>query len=374
MQFKDVIGQGAIKKRLIDSVKDSRVSHALLFSGGQGTGKLAMALAYSQYLNCRNPSDTDSCGECPSCKKYQKLIHPDLHFVYPVVKSPKFKDPVSDNFIDKWREQVLKNPYFNINIWNGNIDVENSQAQIYVTESNEIIRKLNLKTYEAEYKVMIIWMIERMNVQCSNKLLKILEEPPPKTLFILITESDEQLLATIRSRTQLVKFPSIDQESMIKALEKNPATEGKNLQGLAHLANGSYIAALDLLTPDEDTTAYFEQFTKIMRLTYKRDWMSIFDWVDEVSSTGREKQKSFLLYSMRMIRENFMLNLNQPQIVFLNGQEKSFSEKFSPFINERNILIFADELEKAYRDISQNGNPRIIFLDLSMKITKIIKA
>ncbi len=374
MQFKDVIGQGAIKKRLIDSVKDSRVSHALLFSGGQGTGKLAMALAYSQYLNCRNPSDTDSCGECPSCKKYQKLIHPDLHFVYPVVKSPKFKDPVSDNFIDKWREQVLKNPYFNINIWNGNIDVENSQAQIYVTESNEIIRKLNLKTYEAEYKVMIIWMIERMNVQCSNKLLKILEEPPPKTLFILITESDEQLLATIRSRTQLVKFPAIDQESMIKALEKNPATEGKNLQGLAHLANGSYIAALDLLTPDEDTTAYFEQFTKIMRLTYKRDWMSIFDWVDEVSSTGREKQKSFLLYSMRMIRENFMLNLNQPQIVFLNGQEKSFSEKFSPFINERNILIFADELEKAYRDISQNGNPRIIFLDLSMKITKIIKA
>lgn len=312
MQFKDVIGQGAIKKRLIDSVKDSRVSHALLFSGGQGTGKLAMALAYSQYLNCRNPSDTDSCGECPSCKKYQKLIHPDLHFVYPVVKSPKFKDPVSDNFIDKWREQVLKNPYFNINIWNGNIDVENSQAQIYVTESNEIIRKLNLKTYEAEYKVMIIWMIERMNVQCSNKLLKILEEPPPKTLFILITESDEQLLATIRSRTQLVKFPAIDQESMIKALEKNPATEGKNLQGLAHLANGSYIAALDLLTPDEDTTAYFEQFTKIMRLTYKRDWMSIFDWVDEVSSTGREKQKSFLLYSMRMIRENFMLNLNQP--------------------------------------------------------------
>lgn len=374
MQFKDVIGQGAIKKRLIDSVKDSRVSHALLFSGGQGTGKLAMALAYSQYLNCRNPSDTDSCGECPSCKKYQKLIHPDLHFVYPVVKSPKFKDPVSDNFIDKWREQVLKNPYFNINIWNGNIDVENSQAQIYVTESNEIIRKLNLKTYEAEYKVMIIWMIERMNVQCSNKLLKILEEPPPKTLFILITESDEQLLATIRSRTQLVKFPAIDQESMIKALEKNPATEGKNLQGLAHLANGSYIAALDLLTPDEDTTAYFEQFTKIMRLTYKRDWMSIFDWVDEVSSTGREKQKSFLLYSMRMIRENFMLNLNQPQIVFLNGQEKSFSEKFSPFINERNILIFADEFEKAYRDISQNGNPRIIFLDLSMKITKIIKA
>lgn len=374
MQFKDVIGQVAIKKRLIDSVKDSRVSHALLFSGSQGTGKLAMALAYSQYLNCRNPSDTDSCGECPSCKKYQKLIHPDLHFVYPVVKSPKFKDPVSDNFIDKWREQVLKNPYFNINIWNGNIDVENSQAQIYVNESNEIIRKLNLKTYEAEYKVMIIWMIERMNVQCSNKLLKILEEPPPKTLFILITESDEQLLATIRSRTQLVKFPAIDQESMIKALEKNPDTEGKNLQGLAHLANGSYIAALDLLTPDEDTTAYFEQFTKIMRLTYKRDWMSIFDWVDEVSSTGREKQKSFLLYSMRMIRENFMLNLNQPQIVFLNGQEKSFSEKFSPFINERNILIFADELEKAYRDISQNGNPRIIFLDLSMKITKIIKA
>jgi DNA polymerase III subunit delta' len=180
MQFKSVIGQNSIKKRLIDSVIENRVSHAQLFAGPEGVGKLPMAIAYAQYLNCKNRSSSDSCGECPSCKKYQKLIHPDLHFVFPVVKTPKFKDPVSDNYLDKWREKLLANPYFNLNIWFNYIDVENAQGQIYVTESSEIIRKLNLKTFEAEFKVMIIWMADRMNVQCANKLLKMIEEPPQK--------------------------------------------------------------------------------------------------------------------------------------------------------------------------------------------------
>jgi DNA polymerase-3 subunit delta' len=374
MLFNEVLGQYEIKKRLADGVNDDRVSHALLFSGPAGVGKLAMAIAYAQFINCKNRVETDSCGECPSCKKYKKLIHPDLHFVFPVVKTPKFKEPVSDNFLDKWREQVIKNPYFNIDSWNQKIDVENSQAQIFVNESSEIIRKLNLKTFEAEYKIMIVWMAERMNVQCANKLLKMIEEPPPKTLFVLITENEDQILTTIKSRTQLVKFRGIDSASIIKALESNPLAEGKNLKGLAHLANGNYISALEILTPNEQTKLFFDRFTLIMRLSYKRDWMPLFDLVDELSGWGREQQKSFLLYCTKMVRENFIMNLKEPELVFLNEQEKGFSEKFSPFINERNIVIFSDEFGKAFRDISQNGNPRVIFLDLILKIVKMIKA
>jgi DNA polymerase III subunit delta' len=374
MQFKHVVGQEAIKQRLIEAVLDERVSHAQLFAGPEGVGKLAMALAYAQYVNCKHRSATDSCGECPSCKKYQKLIHPDLHFVYPVVKTAKFKEPVSDNFLDKWRLQVIRNPYFNLNMWYKSIEVENAQGQIYVHESSEIIRKLNLKTFEAEYKVMIIWMAERMNAQCANKLLKMIEEPPPKTLFILISEDEEQIISTIRSRTQLVKFIGIEPGAMGTALQLLPEIKGKNIPGLVHLANGNYITALSLLSPDEESTFYFEQFTGIMRTSYKRDWTSMFTWVEEVSALGREKQKSFLLYCMRMLRENFIMNLKRPEIVYLTDAEKAFSDRFSPFINERNIQVFSDEFENAYRDIAQNGNPRIILLDLSLKITKMIRA
>lgn len=374
MQFNDVIGQEAIKNRLIQGVREGRVSHAQLFCGPEGVGKLALALAYAQYINCPHRTGTDSCGECPSCRKYKKLIHPDLHFVFPVVKTPKFKEAVSDHYLDKWRERVLASPYFSLNDWYKTIDVDNAQGQIYVNESNEIIRKLNLKTFEAEYKVMIIWMVERMNVQCANKLLKMIEEPPPKTLFILITEEEEQILSTILSRTQLIKFKAIDAASMTRALERHPDMAGKNLSGIVHLASGNFITAQNLMMPDEDTKFFFNQFTNIMRITYGRSWMALFDWVEEMSALGREKQKSFLLYAMRMFRENFMMNLKEPEIVYLNDNEKTFSERFSPFINERNILVFFEEFEKAWRDIAQNGNPKLVFLDLSLKITKMIKA
>lgn len=374
MQFKQVIGQHPVKKRLTDAVREERVSHAQLFCGPEGVGKLAMALAYAQYVNCKNRDEHDSCGECPSCKKMQKLVHPDLHFVFPVVKTPKFKDAVSDNFIDLWRRQVLKSPYFSLNDWYKTIDVENAQGQIYANESNEIIRKLNLKTFEGEYKVMIIWMIERMNVQCANKLLKMIEEPPPKTLFILITEEEEQLLPTIRSRTQLIKFKSIDPGSMSEALSQHPEIEGKNIEGIVHLAKGNYITARYLMSPDDDTNIFFDHFTSVMRLAYKRDWIPLFDWAEEMAGMGREKQKSFFLYALRMLRENFIMNLKNPELVFLTDQEKSFSQRFSPFINEKNIIFFFEEFEKAHRDISQNGNAKIIFLDLSLKIVKMIKA
>ncbi|MCF8357624.1 MAG: DNA polymerase III subunit delta' [Prolixibacteraceae bacterium] len=374
MQFSGVIGQAAIKKKLIDGVKEGRVSHAQLFSGPSGVGKMAMALAYAQYINCKNPSENDSCGVCASCKKYEKYIHPDLHFVFPVVKSSKFKEPVSDDYIGQWREMLSKSPYFNLPMWYSAINVANAQGHIFVHESSEIIRKLNLKTFEGDYKVMIVWMAERMNVQCANKLLKILEEPPPNTLFILITENEEALLPTIRSRVQLIKFTGIENRALAAAIGEIPESEGKDISGLVHLARGSYLKARELIFPDEDTGLYFEKFTDIMRLAYKRDWLALFKWADEMAATGREKQKNFLTYSMRMLRENFIKNLKRPEIVFLDDEENGFSEKFSPFINERNIQFFFTEFEKAYRDIAQNGNPRVIFLDLSLKISKMIRA
>ncbi len=374
MQFNKVIGQDDIKKRLIEGVKENRVSHAQLFSGPEGVGKLAMAIAYAQFINCPNKTENDACGSCNSCKKYEKLIHPDLHFVYPVVKTKGIKEPVSDHFISEWRQQVGKNPYFNLTDWFNSLNVENAQGQIYVHESNEIIKKLNLKTFEADYKVMIVWMAERMNVQCANKLLKMIEEPPPKTVFILITENEEHILTTIRSRTQLVKFGSINNQALHEAINQHPKSEGKNLDGILHLANGNYISALELLEHDVDKKYFFEKFTEIMRVSYKRDWMAMFSWVEEVSGIGREKQKSLILYSTRMLRENFIKNLNNSELVYLTDEENGFSERFSPFINERNILIFSDEFEKAFRDIAQNGNAKIIFLDLALKIVKMIRA
>lgn len=374
MQFNDVIGQHAIKKRLIESVSQNRLSHALLFSGDQGVGKLAMALAFAQYINCPNRTETDSCGECPSCKKSKKLIHPDIHYVFPVVKSDSSKAPVSNEFIAQWRERVLQNPYFNINDWFSHIKVNNAQGMIYVNESKNIIDTLNLKTFEAEYKIMIIWMAERMNIECANKLLKMIEEPPPKTLLILITEAQEQILPTILSRTQIIPFPSIDKQSMAKAIADLPQSQGQNIDGIVHQSKGNFIHALNLLVPDEMKTFCFEQFTSLMRLTYKRDWEKMFEWVEKIAAIGRENQKIFLQYCLRMIRENFVKNLNSPELVFLNDDEKAFSDNFSPFINERNILLFYTELENAYRDISYNGYSRVVLLDLVIKISKFIKA
>jgi len=218
MFFKDVIGQEEVKKRLIRSVTDERISHAQLFSGPEGTGKLALAIAYAQYISCHNRTETDSCGTCPSCHKYQKLAHPDLHFVFPVFNSPKIKNPVSDDFLKEWRELIHKNPYFNLGQWLSFIDAGNAQGLIYERESDSIYKKLNLKSFEAEFKVMIIWLPEKMHISCSNKLLKLIEEPPNKTLFLLVTENEEAVISTIRSRAQLVKIPFIDAASIKNAL------------------------------------------------------------------------------------------------------------------------------------------------------------
>ncbi|HAH24243.1 MAG TPA: DNA polymerase III subunit delta' [Prolixibacteraceae bacterium] len=373
MFFKEVIGQSATKERLIQSVQRERVSHAQLFAGPEGTGKLALAIAYAQYVACTNRQASDSCGECPSCKKFRKLIHPDLHFVFPVIKTKKFDKPVSDNFIEEWRQMIGQNPYFTSAQWFDRIGVENAQGLIYAHQSEEIIRKLNLKSYESEYKVMIIWLPEKMHVSCANKLLKMIEEPPMKTLFVLITENEEDIISTIRSRCQLITIPPIEAASLEKAIAEVPEAEGLNIKNIVHLAKGSYSKALELLQPDEQTQFNLERFKELMRSAYGRKFTDLFKWVDQLSGIGREKQKSLLNYCLVILRENFIYNLKNKNLSFMNEQEVDFSKRFSPFINERNIIELTEVFETAFNHIGMNGNPKIIFTDVAFKITKLIR-
>ena len=373
MFFKDVIGQEEVKKRLIRSVTDERISHAQLFSGPEGVGKLALAIAYAQYISCHNRTETDSCGTCPSCHKYQKLAHPDLHFVFPVFNSPKTKNPVSDDFLKEWRELVHKNPYFNLGQWLSFIDAGNAQGLIYERESDTIYKKLNLKSFEAEFKVMIIWLPEKMHISCSNKLLKLIEEPPNKTLFLLVTENEEAVISTIRSRAQLVKIPFIDTPSIKNALSAIDGIDNNLIDDAAHLANGNYIKALEYLNPGEDSRYYFQKFQEMMRFAYKREVLELIKWADEMATIGREKQKSFFNFSLRLVREYFMMNIKKSSLVYLNQEEKEWGKRFAPFINERNIIPFSKEFELGIKHISMNGNPRIIFMDTALRMVRLIK-
>ena len=375
MLFKDIVGQQHVKQRLIQTVKDNRIAHAQLFLGPEGSGNLALAIAYAQYINCANPTDSDSCGICPSCSKYQKIIHPDLHFVFPVATTKSItKEPVSDDFIKQWRALLLDNPYFNLLQWYECIDVENKQGIISKNESQEIIRKLNLKTFEADYKVVIIWMPERMNGVAANKLLKMLEEPPEKTLFLMITENTGMMLQTILSRTQLIKIQKIDSDDLLVYLkEHHNYYPEQQLRDAVHLADGNFVKALQVLKSDEDNSFNLDRFVNLMRLCWTKDVLGLMQWCDSMIGIGRERQKNFMGYTLRMIRENFIMNCQVPQLALLTEKESDFSSKFFPYINESNVYQMVEEINKAQYHIEANGSDKLIFLDMSLKLIKMIK-
>lgn len=370
MQFSQVIGQEHDKQDLRELVQHNRISHALLFAAPEGAGALPLAIAFAQYINCENRTETDSCGVCASCVKYAKLQHPDLHFAFPVVTNSSVKStPVSDNFIAQWRESVLKQPYLNLDLWLETISDDNKQGSIQKEESKEILRKLNLKTYEAEYKVMIIWMAEKMNETCANKLLKILEEPPAKTLFLLISEHPEELMATIISRTQLIRIPKIDNQSMAERLRSEFSIQEADVPTILHNVGGNYLKAVQLLTSDDANEDFYTYFTQLTRFAYAKNLPELTTLSDNLASKlGREKQKLFLEYCLKMFRENFVLNYNKPEIVYLYKTEKDFSEKFHPFINERNISALTKIINDAHYHIERNGSAKIIFFDLCLKL------
>lgn len=374
MQFKSIIGQKETIDRLTQSANSGRISHGQIFIGPEGSGALPLAIAYAQYINCANKTENDSCGECSSCRKIEKLIHPDLHFVFPVASAGSVsKNPISDNFIENWREFALQNPYQNINEWLSFIGVENKQGAIQKSESSEILKKINLKTFEAEYKIMIIWMAEKMNATCANKLLKILEEPPEKTLFLMVAENTEAMLQTILSRVQVTRLFKIDTPSLEASIaEQFPQTEIP-AQSIADVAQGNANKAIQLATGEISTTLYFQLFTTFMRLAYTKNFIEIQKLTGDFVALGREKQKIFLEYSLSLIRENFMLNVNSPEVVHLLPNEADFSRKFNPFISENNIAILTKEFNEAHYHIERNGNPKIIFLDLALKTIIAIK-
>lgn len=371
MLFKDIIGQEKAKERLIREAKEGKIAHARLFCGNEGVGKLPLAIAYAQYLSCEHPTDNDSCGVCPNCVKYNKLIHPDLHFVFPVIKK-KNKDTISDDYLQEWREILNSSPYFNLNMWLKEMGAENQQAQIYVKESDEIIRKLNLKSSQGGYKVMIMWLPEKMNVECSNKLLKLLEEPPTQTIFILISEEPDMLLPTIQSRVQRFNIHAIDKEKIAETLCLNYGLEPNDAKNIAHRCQGNFLKALETIHLNEDNQFYFEEFVSLMRLAYQRKIREIKQWSDNIAAIGRERQKNFLAYIQRMLRESFIYNFHTPDISYLSGEEQKFSSRFSPFINEGNVISIMEELSIAEQHIGQNVNAKMVFFDLALKMIVLL--
>lgn len=371
--FDDVIGQEEAKKRLRQEVAEGRIPHAQLFCGPAGAGKLPLALAYARYLSCPHRTAQDACGVCPSCVKWEKLVHPDVHFVFPIVRNAKAKKEVCDDYIVAWRRLLTGSTYFGLNHWLDEMDAENGQPLIYAKESDEITRKLSLKSSEGGYKIALIWLPEKLHEVCANKLLKLLEEPPAQTLFLLVSEAPEMLLTTIISRTQRFNVPCINETEITQALTRRFGLQAADAQNVAHLANGNFVKALETIHLSEENKLFFDLFVSLMRLSYQRKIKEMKQWSEQLAGMGRERQKNFLMYCQRMIRENFIFNLHQPEMNYLTTDEQQFATRFAPFVNERNVIGIMNELTEAQLHIEQNVNARMVFFDFSLKMIVLLK-
>ena len=383
MQFKDVIGQQVLKESLARMADNGRVSHAQLFTGKEGTGALPLAMAFAQYINCTNRQDGDSCGQCASCIQMGQLAHPDVHFVFPVNKSKSAEavsgadgdKPVSDHFIAKWREQVLQTDprgYFNEQAWYRTIDIDNKQGNISRHEADRIIHKLSFKAFESKYKILIVWLPERMNDQASNALLKILEEPWENTVFLLVSESPGRLLRTILSRTQEVNVPAIATDDLAEWLRVHKPLPAADAAHLARIAFGNILEALRLLDEDAVDDEQFDLFVQLMRLSYEDRHMQLLDWAEAVAALNRESQKAFLENTARLLRDAYMLSMGVDEVAYLYGREYDFCRKFAPFVNNRNIDALVEETRRTVGDIARNGNPKIVFSHYALTVSKLI--
>jgi DNA polymerase-3 subunit delta' len=370
MLFRDIIGQQNVKERLRKSVLEGRIPHALMLSGPEGTGKLQLAIAFAQYLNCTHRTEEDACGVCPTCLQYGNLQHPDLHFAFPIVKSDK--GDTCNDFLEDFRQLVLTEGYFSQEDWYRALGVDNKQGMIYEKESSEILRKLSLKAFGEGWKVMIIWQPEKMNQVCANKLLKLLEEPPEQTVFLLVTEQPDQLLPTIVSRVQQIRVQRLPEEELATRF---PAD-------IAHIASGSYLAAKRLAADNEENSRQLEDFIALMRRAWlvanKKDYSALLElrrWSTDMadSKVGREKQKAFLRYAQQQVRENYIRHFGEPSINYQTDAEAAFSRNFAAFINDSNAEAIMQQLALAEQQIVQNGNAKIIFFDLCLQMIVLIK-
>ena len=370
MEYSQIIGQEEAKQRLQKMVSSHKVPHALLFVGKEGCGHLPAALAFVQHLFCKDKTDQGPCLNCSSCQRISKLIHPDLHLVFPIAKSKEVKS--SDNLAKEFREFFLENPYMSLNDWFGSISAENKQPIIPVEEANDILKKLSYTSYEGSYKVVLIWQPEKMNAEAANKLLKILEEPPDQTIFILVCSHPEQLLATILSRVQQIPFYQCHEQEIEMALMKHYQVSTEVAKQTAVLSNGNYGEAIQLLLHNDENISFLNDFQSFMRLALKFDCNKALLWIDENAARGREKQKQFLQYALEVFRDCLMFNYGDKSLVRLSGQEKVFLEKFAPFVNQKNYEKLVEEFNSNYYYIERNANPKILFMDLLLTTRDLI--
>ena len=379
MLFSEILGQEHIKSHLITSAGKGRIPHAQLFIGPEGCGTLSMAIAYAQYLVCSN-SENENIGKNEACNlKFNHLSHPDLHFVYPTVTTEEIKkNPKSLDFIKDWRQFLNENPYGGLFDWYKVLGVQNKQGEIRVEDAQEIVKSLSLKSHEGGYKVMIIWMADKMNIAASNKLLKLLEEPTDKTVFILISENEEDLIQTIRSRCQVLHFNALPEKIISEALIFHENIEEKTASKMAHQAQGNYNKALHLLHNNDDDLPFEEWFVAWVRAAFraKGNAAAIQDliiWSEQIAGLGREAQKKFLNFCIDMFRQALLLNYQTEKLVYIETTVEKFKlENFAPFVTGNNINEIFNELSNAIYHIERNGNAKIILTDLSIKLTRLI--
>ena len=379
MKFSEVIGQEDVKDRLRELVRERRVPNTLMFCGPGGSGKMALALAFASYLLGERDGEASLLADSQAIVNAEAMLarweHPDLHFTYPVIKpvgtSAEHK-MTSDDFTREWHELLCKSPYFSMDAWLACMDAANQQAIIGAGESDELTRKLSLKSSQGGYKVSIIWLPERMNVECANKLLKLLEEPPRQTVFIMVCEESDALLDTIKSRTQRIDIKRIDDAALEQALIERRAIDADTAHRIARIAGGNWLRALENLEAGNENRLFLDMFIMLMRLAYQRNIKELKQWSEAVASYGREKQRRLLRYMMRMVRENFMYNFGQPELCYLTQEEENFSCKFARFINEANVVDINELLQKAHRDIGQNANAKIVFFDLALQMIVLL--
>ena len=377
MFFRDIIGQEELKALLTETARKGIVPHARMFCGQEGYGGFQLALAYARYLNCTARSDADSCGRCPSCLKYNEFVHPDLHFVFPMVTTTKPKKAVCDDYLPEWRTflkaRITAHTYLDMDMWLAEIGAETKQPLIYAAESESIIRKMTFRISEAIYRVLFIWMPERMHTACANKLLKLIEEPPANTAILMVSDSPDKVLGTIVSRSQLIQVPPIRLNEIEKTLTGRWGLQPNDAIQVTHLSGGNYLKALEQLTVDNDRSFFLELFKVIMRNGWTRDLAAMKAFAEEMAVMSRERQKSFLAFCQKQIRENYISNLHESALNYMNPEETDFSSRFAPFVNERNVMELIDELSLAERHINQNVNSKMVFFDLSMRIIVLIK-
>jgi len=379
MLFSQILGLKHIKSYLTSSVERGRIPHAQLFVGPNGSGTLPMAIAYAQYILCQN-TDGENTGGISSCNiKFDHLAHPDLHFAYPVATNDKVKKhPTANHFAEEWRTFIRENPYGSIFDWYLLLGIEKKQGQIGVDEALDVVKKLSLKSYEGGYKVMLIWMADKMNIAASNKLLKLIEEPPEKTVFILITEHEEQLIQTIRSRCQVLHFPPLGEQVIKDAIKESQGISDSEALKIAHQANGDYSKALHLVHQDGGDEQFEDWFVQWVRTAFrakgnKSAVNDLIHWSESIATSGRETQKKFLAYCLDFFRQAMLLNYGAEDLVFIEPKTNGFKlQNFAPFIHGANIMDISTEIQDAIYHIERNGNAKIILTDLSIKLTRLL--